>query len=85
MFDFAHFLSEFKTLKTKSINLSMEIYLHDLSKGKMDVQDLLNKLRGIQEERLGEFKELILISYCEKGILFLFQFSFYNIAHLTHR
>ena len=63
MFDFAHFLSEFKTLKTKSINLS---------KGKMDVQDLLNKLRGIQEERLGEFKELILISYCEKGILFLF-------------
>ena len=63
MFDFAHFLSEFKTLKTKNINLS---------KGKMDVQDLLNKLRGIQEERLGEFKELILISYCEKGILFLF-------------
>ena len=63
MFDFAHFLSEFKTLKTKSINLS---------KGKMDVQDLLNKLCGIQEERLGEFKELILISYCEKGILFLF-------------
>ena len=63
MFDFAHFLSEFKILKTKSINLS---------KGKMDVQDLLNKLRGIQEERLGEFKELILISYCEKGILFLF-------------
>ena len=63
MFDFAHFLFEFKTLKTKRI---------DLSKGKMDVQDLLNKLRGIQEERLGEFKELIFISYCEKGILFLF-------------